>query len=288
MITVIMESTLRQTDTLSPTAVNLLDIDGEDSIIGQPASASASGNPEFMISEQLNLNKKITSFHTADDPFKSLYRTGVNQQTIQSELLSPTSEDPSSQAANSDPAASDDVLKSPDDQQLTCINGKFQNLTLQRVLALRKVQASIESAPNASAVGATSTTFAEEDLKCLTMEELQALQRRKKAVVKESQPLSVVKVSIQVERTRKRLEPRDYQIELYERARRENTIAVLGTGTGKTLIACLLIKDILVQERANRVKGIKVRGSDEMGLMGRKRFVCLWFRLFTLCFNKGM
>jgi endoribonuclease Dicer len=65
-------------------------------------------------------------------------------------------------------------------------------------------------------------------------------------------------VSIQAERSRKRLEPRDYQLELYERARRENTIAVLGTGTGKTLIACLLIKDILVQERVNRGNGMKV------------------------------
>lgn len=95
-------------------------------------------------------------------------------------------------------------------------------------------------------------------MKCLTMEELQALQRRKRAVHREAQPLSVVKVSIQAERSRKRLEPRDYQLELYERARRENTIAVLGTGTGKTLIACLLIKDILTQERANRAAGAKV------------------------------
>lgn len=96
------------------------------------------------------------------------------------------------------------------------------------------------------------------------MEELSALQRRKRDLHKEVQPLSVVKVSIQAERSRKRLEPRDYQIELYERARRENTIAVLGTGTGKTLIACLLIKDILIAERVSRKTGEKVTPSDRL------------------------
>jgi endoribonuclease Dicer len=121
------------------------------------------------------------------------------------------------------------------------------------------------------------------------MEELQALQKRKRAIHTEMQPLSVVKVSIQAERSRKRLEPRDYQLELYERARRENTIAVLGTGTGKTLIACLLIKDILIQERVRRTAGEKVLSAGESGLTGqRRKFAYLSCRWYISCFNREM
>ncbi|KAF2396627.1 dicer-like protein 1 [Trichodelitschia bisporula] len=48
-------------------------------------------------------------------------------------------------------------------------------------------------------------------------------------------------------------DPRDYQIDLFERAKKENTIAVLDTGSGKTLIAVLLLRYTLdkeVEERA--------------------------------------
>lgn len=45
---------------------------------------------------------------------------------------------------------------------------------------------------------------------------------------------------------------REYQLELFERAKRQNTIAVLDTGTGKTLIAALLIDHILQQELVDR------------------------------------
>ena len=38
---------------------------------------------------------------------------------------------------------------------------------------------------------------------------------------------------------------REYQQELYERAKDENIIAVLDTGMGKTLIAVMLIRDVL-------------------------------------------
>ncbi|XP_076046340.1 endoribonuclease Dicer-like isoform X2 [Oratosquilla oratoria] len=41
----------------------------------------------------------------------------------------------------------------------------------------------------------------------------------------------------------KELVPRSYQLELYEKAKGKNCIIVLGTGTGKTLIAILLIKE---------------------------------------------
>ncbi|KAL7919430.1 hypothetical protein ACQKWADRAFT_329617 [Trichoderma austrokoningii] len=51
--------------------------------------------------------------------------------------------------------------------------------------------------------------------------------------------------------------PREYQIDLYERAKIENTIVVLDTGTGKTLIAALLLRRILEVEVENRAKNHK-------------------------------
>ena len=50
-------------------------------------------------------------------------------------------------------------------------------------------------------------------------------------------------------------DPREYQLELFERAKKENTIAVLDTGSGKTLIAVLLLKHVLEQELASRASG---------------------------------
>ncbi|KAJ5423994.1 hypothetical protein N7491_009210 [Penicillium cf. griseofulvum] len=55
------------------------------------------------------------------------------------------------------------------------------------------------------------------------------------------------------------LDPREYQIELFERARARNTIAVLDTGSGKTLVAVLLLKHILQIELSKRENGIKPR-----------------------------
>lgn len=50
------------------------------------------------------------------------------------------------------------------------------------------------------------------------------------------------------------LQPREYQYELYLKAVEENVIAVLDTGSGKTLIAVMLIKTIAAQEREERMK----------------------------------
>ncbi|KAF2083173.1 dicer-like protein 1 [Saccharata proteae CBS 121410] len=50
-------------------------------------------------------------------------------------------------------------------------------------------------------------------------------------------------------------DPRDYQLELFERAKTENVIAVLDTGSGKTLIAVLLLRHILDQELEDRAAG---------------------------------
>jgi hypothetical protein len=227
-----------------------------------------------------NLTQKITSLYISNDPFENIYRAEWRAHTASDDPISAQKSTSVTRASSNDPIPVPDIEKESETkgQQPNHLNGKFGNITLQRVLALRKVQHAIKSAPNASAVGVNSTSFSEDDLECLTMEELQALQKRKRAIHKEVQPLSVVKVSIQAERSRKRLEPRDYQLELYERARRENTIAVLGTGTGKTLIACLLIKDILIQERANRASGIKVTQKRCL-LMDRRKsafLLCLW------------
>jgi len=49
--------------------------------------------------------------------------------------------------------------------------------------------------------------------------------------------------------------PRDYQTELFLRAKTQNTIAVLDTGTGKTHIATLLLRHVLEEELENRAKG---------------------------------
>ncbi|KAH7395231.1 dicer-like protein 1 [Phaeosphaeria sp. MPI-PUGE-AT-0046c] len=51
------------------------------------------------------------------------------------------------------------------------------------------------------------------------------------------------------------LNPRDYQTELFQRAKTQNTIAVLDTGTGKTHIATLLLRHVLEEELESRAKG---------------------------------
>ena len=49
--------------------------------------------------------------------------------------------------------------------------------------------------------------------------------------------------------------PRDYQMELFERAKKQNTIAVLDTGSGKTLIAVMLLRHFLEDEMEQRAVG---------------------------------
>ncbi|CAK7231798.1 Dicer-like protein 1 [Sporothrix curviconia] len=55
--------------------------------------------------------------------------------------------------------------------------------------------------------------------------------------------------------------PRDYQIELFEKAKQKNIIAVLDTGSGKTLIAVLLLRHTIEQELEVRAKGLQHRVS---------------------------
>ncbi|KAK3943840.1 hypothetical protein QBC46DRAFT_351128 [Diplogelasinospora grovesii] len=49
--------------------------------------------------------------------------------------------------------------------------------------------------------------------------------------------------------------PRDYQLELFELAKTQNTIAVLDTGSGKTLIAALLLRWTIQNELEDRAQG---------------------------------
>ncbi|KAK8042544.1 dicer-like protein 1 protein [Apiospora phragmitis] len=49
--------------------------------------------------------------------------------------------------------------------------------------------------------------------------------------------------------------PREYQVELFERAKERNTIAVLSTGSGKTAIAALLLRHTIEQEIIDRDSG---------------------------------
>lgn len=53
------------------------------------------------------------------------------------------------------------------------------------------------------------------------------------------------------------LEARPYQVELLERAKERNTIVCLGTGTGKTFISVMLIKELAHEVRGTYKKGGK-------------------------------
>ncbi|KAL2267597.1 hypothetical protein VTJ83DRAFT_4874 [Remersonia thermophila] len=53
--------------------------------------------------------------------------------------------------------------------------------------------------------------------------------------------------------------PRDYQLELFELAKKQNTIAVLDTGSGKTLIAALLLRWIIQNELVDRAQELPKR-----------------------------
>lgn len=50
---------------------------------------------------------------------------------------------------------------------------------------------------------------------------------------------------------------RPYQVELLERAKERNTIVCLGTGTGKTFISVMLIKELAHEVRATYKEGGK-------------------------------
>ncbi|KAL2884541.1 Dicer-like protein 1 [Ceratocystis lukuohia] len=55
--------------------------------------------------------------------------------------------------------------------------------------------------------------------------------------------------------------PREYQLDLFERAKKQNTIIVLDTGSGKTLISVLLLRYVAEQELERRSLGLEKRVS---------------------------
>ena len=67
--------------------------------------------------------------------------------------------------------------------------------------------------------------------------------------------LSIQDILAKQETTVRITNPRDYQTDLFQRAKSGNTIAVLDTGSGKTHIATLLLKHVLDEELENRAKG---------------------------------
>jgi len=69
---------------------------------------------------------------------------------------------------------------------------------------------------------------------------------------------------------KKALDPREYQIELFEKAKKENIIAVLDTGSGKTLIAVMLLKEMEIIEkfeRETRKKVVKIAGRYSQSIL---------------------
>ena len=62
---------------------------------------------------------------------------------------------------------------------------------------------------------------------------------------------------IEVEEQEDRFSARPYQVELLERAMQRNTIVCLGTGTGKTFISVMLIKELAHEVRQTYKKGGK-------------------------------
>lgn len=101
--------------------------------------------------------------------------------------------------------------------------------------------------------------------------------------------LSVRDILAKQETTVRITNPRDYQTELFQRAKSENIIAVLDTGSGKTHIATLLLRHILEEELDHRA-----RGSVHKIAFFLVRFICVFYSLLissrsirlTSSFNK--
>jgi endoribonuclease Dicer len=69
---------------------------------------------------------------------------------------------------------------------------------------------------------------------------------------KDDEKLSIRDILAKQETSAQITNPRDYQTELFQRAKEDNIIAVLDTGSGKTHIATLLLRHILDEELQRR------------------------------------
>lgn len=69
--------------------------------------------------------------------------------------------------------------------------------------------------------------------------------------------------------------PREYQMELFERAKEKNIIVVLDTGSGKTLIAVLLLNHMLENEIRRRADEMQAHGPRTAFFIVEKVALCL-------------
>ena len=76
---------------------------------------------------------------------------------------------------------------------------------------------------------------------------------------------------------------RPYQVELLERAKERNTIVCLGTGTGKTFISVMLIKELAHEVRGNYKDGIR----RTFFLTNTGIYVCFVFVRSVLPWGRG-
>ena len=72
-----------------------------------------------------------------------------------------------------------------------------------------------------------------------------------------SQPGENYKMAEDSQEEKAEFTARPYQLEIFEKARKENVIVCLGTGTGKTFISVMLIKDLAHQINGNLKEGGK-------------------------------
>ena len=76
---------------------------------------------------------------------------------------------------------------------------------------------------------------------------------------------------------------RPYQVELLERAKERNTIVCLGTGTGKTFISVMLIKELAHEVRGNYKDG----GQRTFFLVNTGSYVCFVCLRLALPWRRG-
>lgn len=111
-------------------------------------------------------------------------------------------------------------------------------------------------------------------------ENITSEQIRKELGEKNDEELSIRNLLQKQEGPNKIKNPRDYQLELFERAKKENTIAVLDTGSGKTMIAVLLLRHIIDEELERRAAGLSPRISFFL--------VCSRLTVFTYTSDPGL
>lgn len=90
-------------------------------------------------------------------------------------------------------------------------------------------------------------------------DELLAKSKEKRTAEDEEDCLSLKQLLERQESTRIISNPRQYQTDLFETAKARNTIAVLETGSGKTLIAVMLLRHIIDQELEDRANNLPSR-----------------------------